>query len=1224
MLQPEIISNDDKKIQKIFHLSDIHIRLEDNRHSEYRRVFVRTYNKIKKLKEDEEALIVITGDILHSKTNLKPECIDLVKDLFIRLAKLSDIIVILGNHDCNLNNKDSMDSLKPIITKGFKTKYKIHLLNDDMVYQYNNVLFGVTTMYSNGVTPCKIKTDKVKIGLYHGFVAGAYTDLGYSVREKKGIYDIKDFKDYDLVMLGDVHKFQYLDKKKRIAYASSLIQQNHGENRDHHGFIMWDLETLKSKFFNVMNDYGYVSFKLSKKGLYDVPKKLPSILRLKLLYDSDVGRVQLQDMEKKLKDDYEIDEFTVTRITNDDQINIKMKDKNNKSLKINNNNNVLKIISSYIERNMEEIDEEEKKKIMKQADIILKQIDFDYENAIKNISLLDIHFDNMFAYGEDNHINFERMEGIVGLVAPNHYGKSCLIDTILHGLFGKSSRGQKNDCLNINKDTLKVKVDIKVDDDKYTIRRSGEKSGKRKTIAESVDLYKNDGIATRDDKKQTDNYINNVMCEKDDLTKMNILLQNDAEFVKMSDTERRELLFKFFKLDIFSAISKIAKSEYSMRIRSISDLKKEMNKYDEDDLKVNLQTDENNIEKLELRIKDLEKDISNLTKKLGEYENKLGNVDNSDVKDLVKEAKKLNKELDELNITLKSKNKTVVILEKKVPNLKQKMFECKERMKDYEDIDKEKDEFDKKKKKELRKLQEEINYLHKQIKEVDNDIDWDKISEKLIKTRKLQNTIKSAIKDIQIDISKNKKKIKTIKITKKVKDNAKKYESELQELELLKEKLEENTKKLSLTIEGLEKLRNHEYNPECEACMKNPLTEQKVLYEKDIEKLNKDIKSQKTQIKKLNKKISLLKEDYETLKKVEKYTEQNKELEEENSKLEEQLTIKEEKLMFINEKVNENEKKLEQKKKLEKTVEANEYFEKKIIHLKKKLEEAEEKQFNKYNRYMFDKEEYEENKMKYNEKENKLLRLQNEKQDIEIKTKNLNDEVNKVNKKVSKYNESKNLIETLNNTKDELEEKQNEKEESLLKIKTYQNNITNNKTSLSKLNDAQVKDRVMVEEKELYKRIADIVGGQGLINDIFTDKIIPRLESYVNDILGSVTDFLISMEYSNNSIHIYKVIGSKRVNLSLMSGYEKFVVNVAFRMALSELNNNIKANFFIIDEGFSYCDKNHLTKLKSLFEYLRKRFKWSLIISHLDEIKENFDQTLNIDIIDGYSRVKLD
>lgn len=1224
MLEKEIICDDNREIKKIFHLSDIHIRLEDNRHSEYRKVFVRTYNKIKKLMEEDEALIVVTGDILHSKTSLKPECIDLVKDFFIRLAKLTDIIVILGNHDCNLNNKDSMDSLKPIITKGFKTKNKIHLLNDDMIYQYNNVLFGVTTMYSNNITPCKIKTDKIKIGLYHGFVAGAYTDLGYSVREKKGIYDIKDFKDYDLVMLGDVHKFQYLDKKKTIAYASSLIQQNHGENMDHHGFIMWDLETKKSKFCNVLNDYGYVSFKLSRKGLYDIPKKLPSILRLKLLYDPDVGRVQLQDMEKKLRKDYEIDELTMNRINNDDQINIKMKDKNNKSLAINNNNNVLKIISTYIDKNMEEIDEEEKKKITKKVDQILKQIDFDYENAIKNISLLDINFDNMFTYGEDNHINFERMEGIVGLVAPNHYGKSCLIDTILHGLFGKSSRGHKNDCLNINKNKLKVKVDIKVDDNKYTIKRVGEKTEKRKTITESVDVYKNDGIATRDDKKQTDSYIHDVLCQKDDLTRMNILLQNDTEFVKMSDSERRELLFKFFRLDIFSGINKIAKSEYSMRIRSITDLKKEMSKYDEAELKVNLETDENNIKKLELRIVDLEKDISELTKKQGEYENKLGNVNNADVKDLVKQTKKLNKELDVLNSNLKNKEKNVGILEKKVPNLKQKMLECKERMKEYKNIDKEKNEFDQKKKNNIKKLQEEINNLHKQIKDVDEEINWDQISEKLIKNRNLVNTIKSNIKDMQKTINQNTKNLKIIKVTKKIKNNARKYEEEFQKLELLQKNSKENNKKLERAKQSYVKLANHEYNSNCEACMKNPLTEQKMLYEKEINDLNKEIKSNKSNIEQLEKKVFLLEKDFDTFNKGERDEEHNRKLDEENKKLEEQLNIKEEKLLLVNEKVKENKNKLEQKKKLEKILEENEFLEKKIIHLKEKLEEAEEQEFNKYNRYLFDKEEYDENTMKHNEKENKLLRLQNEKQEIEINIKNINDELHKINKKVSKYNESKDLIEVLNNTKEELEEKKEEKVNSILKIKSCQNNITNNKTSLSKLTDAQAKNRIFLEERELYKKIADIVGGQGLINDIFTDKIIPRLESYVNDILGSVTDFLIAMEYKNNSIHIYKVIGNNRVNLSLMSGYEKFVVNVAFRMALSDLNNNIRANFFIIDEGFSYCDKNHLTKLKSLFEYLRKRFKWSLVISHLDEIKENFDQTLNIDIVNGYSRINLD
>ena len=63
----------------IYHISDIHIRLKD-RHLEYRNVFDNLYKKLNRKKKN--SLIVLTGDILHSKDELSPECIDLTIDFF--------------------------------------------------------------------------------------------------------------------------------------------------------------------------------------------------------------------------------------------------------------------------------------------------------------------------------------------------------------------------------------------------------------------------------------------------------------------------------------------------------------------------------------------------------------------------------------------------------------------------------------------------------------------------------------------------------------------------------------------------------------------------------------------------------------------------------------------------------------------------------------------------------------------------------------------------------------------------------------------------------------------------------------------------------------------------------------------------------------------------------------------------------------------------------------
>ena len=67
-----------------------------------------------------------------------------------------------------------------------------------------------------------------KIVLFHGPVNKAQTDIGYTVSSNSFTVDM--FDGFDMVMLGDIHKRQTFGKGyEHVAYAGSMIQQNHGE-----------------------------------------------------------------------------------------------------------------------------------------------------------------------------------------------------------------------------------------------------------------------------------------------------------------------------------------------------------------------------------------------------------------------------------------------------------------------------------------------------------------------------------------------------------------------------------------------------------------------------------------------------------------------------------------------------------------------------------------------------------------------------------------------------------------------------------------------------------------------------------------------------------------------------------------------------------------------------------------------------------------------------------
>ena len=86
-------------------------------------------------------------------------------------------------------------------------------------------------------------TNEHKIALFHGGVDKHFYDNNFAVKDEH--VQVDTFKGYDLTLLGDIHKRQFLNEEETIAYPGSLIQQNFAEAPEH-GFLLWDLETKKA------------------------------------------------------------------------------------------------------------------------------------------------------------------------------------------------------------------------------------------------------------------------------------------------------------------------------------------------------------------------------------------------------------------------------------------------------------------------------------------------------------------------------------------------------------------------------------------------------------------------------------------------------------------------------------------------------------------------------------------------------------------------------------------------------------------------------------------------------------------------------------------------------------------------------------------------------------------------------------------------------------------
>src|SRR5271170_6193840 len=106
----------DVNVEFVYHIADIHIRLYA-RHTEYKSVFERLYKYLKSEKKNigNKGIIVLCGDIFHSKNELSPNCIALCSNFLRSLCDIFPVIMIMGNHDINSGNNNHLDALTPIV-----------------------------------------------------------------------------------------------------------------------------------------------------------------------------------------------------------------------------------------------------------------------------------------------------------------------------------------------------------------------------------------------------------------------------------------------------------------------------------------------------------------------------------------------------------------------------------------------------------------------------------------------------------------------------------------------------------------------------------------------------------------------------------------------------------------------------------------------------------------------------------------------------------------------------------------------------------------------------------------------------------------------------------------------------------------------------------------------------------------------------------------------------
>ena len=556
---------------KIIHIADIHWR-GLTRHKEYKDSFIEFFKKAKSLSPD---IVYVGGDIVHSKTQgISPELIDCLQWWFNELAKIAPVHIILGNHDGLIMNKDRQDVITPIISA--LNHPDIYLYKDSGTYPtgipgFNWCVFSCFD--EAGWKNVKPIDNDVNIALFHGGVRGSMTDSDWSI---EGEVDTGFFSEYDYSLLGDIHSCQFLSEDRKIAYCGSSIQQNYGEDPGK-GFLFWDIKSkdkFTTEFYEIPHNHPFVTIDWAgnvKETLESV-SHIPPYARYRIRSDfsipqSDIVRIhtELKEIKKAHEVVYKIDEAVDIS---------KIKLGNNKIFKedlrdVNTHIGLLKEFYKTSDLSDQEISDLEDLTKRYFSRVIAS------ESTLRNTkwSIKKLNFENIFAYGKNNTINFDKLSGITGIFGKNRSGKSSIVGALMYGLFNTTDRGPVKNLhiINTRKGHCKTSVDIALSGQNIRIdRQSVKHENKRGDISAitHLNLYQIDknGEVVRDlteeQRRETEKVVRKKIGNSDDFLITSLSSQGGMNnFIKEKATQRKLILTKFLDLNMFEQMEGYVKED---------------------------------------------------------------------------------------------------------------------------------------------------------------------------------------------------------------------------------------------------------------------------------------------------------------------------------------------------------------------------------------------------------------------------------------------------------------------------------------------------------------------------------------------------------------------------------------------------------------------------------------------------------------------------------------
>ena len=495
-------------IMRIAHLADIHVM--DRRRAEYAAVFEALYASLREQAAGPGLdVITVVGDIFDNKMRASAHNLEDVAAFLSALADIAPVVAITGNHDTNCLTPGALDLLTPLLADRRALQpprltywrhsgvYAAHgavwvvAATDGLVPTQDEVAEGVAALEEREL----IGVDAMRICLFHNEVRGARMPGGFTIAESAeastpggaiALTGDRSLEQFDAAIGGHIHLRQMMTP--RAGYCGSLIQQNIGESHIGHGYVVWTLTPSTAhrplrtappviEPVDIYNPHGFVRVELDSGGADITVAPLPTApLYWEVIHTAATPRAAI---------DAAIAEYAArfggpprarrvtagaSALAGAAAASTIVKEPAHAETNVADAQTAAASIAAHTEIIRDILSQEEPAVI----DAVLAmhatklRTGGSHEAPLvrgARIRLTRFEFDNIYAFGPGNVVDFAQLEGAVsGVVAPNHAGKSSLIEALLFALYEAHPRAAtKAELIHAGATGCRLALDFEID-----------------------------------------------------------------------------------------------------------------------------------------------------------------------------------------------------------------------------------------------------------------------------------------------------------------------------------------------------------------------------------------------------------------------------------------------------------------------------------------------------------------------------------------------------------------------------------------------------------------------------------------------------------------------------------------------------------------------------------------------------------------------------------------